>query len=399
MKLTFNKKTAPEKTGSTPAKSDDTPAATKGGKGKKTKEETASMSESSVEGLLARFKKDLGDEIGSFGGSLVQSMRLPTGLFELDLAIGGGFPRGKCSIIYGPESSTKTTVALLAIAINQIVYPDEINVFVDVEHEFNREWAKKLGVDVDKLVVLQPDYAEQAVDMIESFLLADNCGIVVLDSIAALVGTAELNKSAEDAIVGGVSLLMGKLYRRTVAALRQAEKAGRYPSLFYINQVTTKIGVQFGDPETTSGGKKPGFQSALTLRVYGKSEFDKKISEVMPVAKLVSFVVKKFKVPIMAASGKYVMVTVAHKGLKVGQSDDAATIRDYLIEFGEWEKEKKGGYTVLGEFFATQKAFGEKYYGDAKYGQKLRKHVMEKIKANSELMEPAGDGSVPEGAL
>ncbi|MCO5157904.1 MAG: DNA recombination/repair protein RecA [Aquamicrobium sp.] len=341
-----------------------------------------------VADLLATFQKDKGDAIGSFGGRLVNSTRIPTGLFPLDLALGGGFPRGKTTTIFGPESSNKTNIALRAIAMHQLLWPELICVFVDVENEFDPAWAKALGVNTDQLVVLKPAYAEEAVDLIEGMLHAHDVGMVVLDSIAALVGTAELEKSAEGAVVGGVSLIMGKLYRKTVNALSEAEKQGRYPSLFYINQITTKIGVMFGNPEAEPGGNKPKYQSAIRLRVHGSNVMDKTISDVMPVAKEVSFVIKKWKTPILAASGRFEMATQPHKGLQVGQCDDFNTVSEYLKTFGLFDKGDKGkGWLIYGQHYDTIAPFRERLYGDEKFGAQIRRHIISTMLKGTVLEE------------
>lgn len=339
--------------------------------------------------ILAAFQKDKGESIGSFGGKLINATRIPTGIFPLDLALGGGFPRGKVTTIFGPESSNKTNIALLAIATHQRLWPHLVCVFVDIENEFNPEWAGLLGVDTKRLVVLKPDYAEQAVDLVEGMLYAEDCGLVVMDSLAALVGTAELEKSAEGAVVGGVSTIIGKLYRKTTAALSAAEKADRYPSLFYINQITYKVGVMFGDPETMPGGKKPYYQSAIILRVYGKNITDKKVSDVMPVAKEVSFIVKKWKLPILAASGRFEMVTQPHKGLAIGQCDDFDTVKSYLEAFGEYGKADKKGWLIRGESYDTQQQFKDRLYGDAEFGAKVRDGVIKTMLNQGVLEEGA----------
>nr|WP_281433629.1 AAA family ATPase [Nitratireductor aquibiodomus] len=340
--------------------------------------------------MLKQFQKDMGDGAGSYGSHWVNADRIPTGMFELDLALSGGFPRGKVSMIFGPESSNKTNIALLAIAQHQKLWPELTCVFVDLENEYNAPWAKSLGVDTDKLILLKPAYAEQAVDMVEAMLLADDVGLVVLDSLAALVGTAELDKSAEGETPGAAGRISGKLYRKTIAAFVEAEKRGRYPSLFYINQITYKIGVMFGNPETTPGGKKPWFQSAIVLRVYGNNIIDSKISKVMPVRKEVSFVIKKFKVPILAASGKFEMATQPHGGLEIGQCDDANTIKGYLESFGEWFAADKKGWSIFGEHYATQKAWKERFYSEPAYANKVRGHVIKTMMAGGEIDDDGG---------
>lgn len=340
--------------------------------------------------LLKQFQKDMGEGVGTLGGYAPETDRIPTGLFELDLALAGGFPKGKVSMIFGPESSNKTNIALLAIANHQRLWPELTCVFVDLENEFNPDWAKLLGVQVDKLIVLKPAYAEQAIDMIEGLLGAEDVGLVVLDSLAAMVGTAELDKSAEGENPGAAGRIASKLYRRTTVALTESAKRKHYPTLIYINQITYKIGVMYGNPETTPGGKKPWFQCALVLRVHGSNVIDKKVSDVMPVRKEVNFVVKKFKIPLLAASGKFEMATMPHGALKVGQCHDAPTIKTFLEVFGEWEQ-VKGGWKVWGAEYKTQKDWSAKLYGDTDYGAKLRHYVTQRALEENSMIPAQGD--------
>ena len=336
--------------------------------------------------ILKQFQKDKGEGVGSFGGALINSERLQTTIFPLDLALGGGFPRGKCSIIYGPESSNKTNIALLAIANHQRMYPKLVCVFFDIEHAFDPAWARLLGVDAAKLIVIKPECAEQAVDMAETFLYADDCGIVVIDSLAALMTTSEIEASAERANVGGAALVTGKLTRRTNLALQEAEKKGNYPTLIYINQISYKIGVMFGDPETMPGGKKPYYQAGIILRVYGKNKIDTKVSAVMPVLKEVSFIVKKWKCPILAASGKFEMATMAYNGLQVGQCDDFNTVSEYLKTFGQFEKDPKKGWLIMGEHYDTIQPFETKLYSDPVFGHAVRQMIIGKMLTSGEVI-------------
>jgi recombination protein RecA len=329
--------------------------------------------------VLAVFQKSHGLTVGSFGGSLVDVSRLPSGIFAFDLATGGGFPRGKASMVYGPESSGKTNLILRSLAMHQFLYPDLTCVFFDIENSFDPVWAKLMGVDTDRLIVVQPSYAEQCVDMVESFLCADDCGLVVVDSIAALVTTNEADSSAEKAVVGGSSNPVGKMVRKTTLALAEASKMQRYPTLIYVNQIRHKIGVMFGDPETMTGGNAPKFQVGLLVRLYGKNKMDPKISKVMPVLKEVSFVLKKWKVPVLAANGAFEMAMVAHDDLGVGECDDFSTVHRYLEDFGQFEKGDKGkGWVILGEAYATQQLFRDRLYQDKQFGAEVREALIKR---------------------
>ena len=353
---------------------------------KKVSKTTTSMAD-----LLTVFQKDLGDGIGSFGGALVQTDRIPTGVFPLDLAMGGGFPRGKVSIVFGPESSGKTNISMLALANHQKLWPAQVCAFIDVEHAFDPAWAKALGVNTEKLLVINPAYAEQAVDIIESLLMADDCGLVVVDSLAALVTSSEMDSSAEKAVVGGAALVIGKLTRKSTAAFVAAEKAGRFPSLIYINQISYKIGVMFGDPETTPGGTKPRHQSSMTLRLYGKNKLDTSVSATMPVIKETKFIIRKWKCPVLHASGEYDMVTFAHAGLQPGQCADFNAVAEYLKTFGEFAKAEKGkGWTILGTHYDTIDVFKAKFYEDQVFGTKVRQKVIGVMLNQGEVLEEGG---------
>ena len=339
---------------------------------------TKSQGAISTREVLAATKKDYGANVGHFGDLVVQSDRIPTGIFPFDLAIGGGFPRGRLSIIYGQESSNKTNLALKAIASHQALWPKETCIFFDIENSFNGEWAARLGVQVDKLLVLKPDYAEQAVDMVESFIQAEDCGLVVLDSIAALVTTLEAESSADKAVVGGNSIVVGKLVRKATLGFNQANKEGRSPSLICINQTRFKVAVMFGDPETMPGGNAPIFASQLTIRVYGKNVIDTKVSKVMPMSKNVTFQVKKWKVPIVAANGTFEMVTYGHEGLLPGDANDWNTVSQYLKDYGLLVKKEKGqGWLLDGEEYATLQVLRDRLIEDKPFGMKTRQAIVE----------------------
>ena len=351
----------------------------------------AGKATNTMAGFLGQLQKDHGEGVGSFGGALLQSDRIPTGLFPLDLALGGGFPRGKISIVYGPESSGKTNITLLAIAQHQMLWPDKINVLIDMENGFDPAWAKKLGVNTEKLVVIKPAYGEQIVDIAESALYTDDCGIVVIDSIAAIIGTAEAEASAERASVGGSSLLVGKLCRKVGLALGEMEKRGKSPTVVFINQIRSKVGVVYGNPETMPGGNAPKFAASMILRVYGKNVMDSKVSSTMPIAKETKFVLNKWKCPVLSAEGGFTMATMAHKGLKVGQCDDFNTVSEYLKAFGLFEKDAKKGWHIFGEHYEIIQPFRDRVYADPEFGAKVRQAIVERMLQSGEMLgENAG---------
>ncbi|GAA4423635.1 recombinase RecA [Georgenia halophila] len=186
---------------------------------------------------------------------------IPTGSVALDVALGmGGFPRGRVVEVYGPESSGKTTVALHAVANAQKA--GGIAAFIDAEHALDPEYAQKLGVDIDALLVSQPDTGEQALEIMDMLVRSGALDIVVIDSVAALVPKAEIEGEMGDSHVGLQARLMSQALRKITGALSSAGTTA-----IFINQLREKVGVFFGSPEITSGGKALKFYASVRLDV------------------------------------------------------------------------------------------------------------------------------------
>jgi len=186
---------------------------------------------------------------------------IPTGSIALDVALGiGGLPRGRIIEIYGPESSGKTTLTLHAIANAQRA--GGIAAFVDAEHALDPEYAKKLGVDIDALLVSQPDTGEQALEIADMLVRSGAIDLVVIDSVAALVPRAELEGDMGDSHVGLQARLMSQALRKLTGGLNQTKTTA-----IFINQLREKIGVFFGSPETTAGGKALKFYASVRLDI------------------------------------------------------------------------------------------------------------------------------------
>ena len=186
---------------------------------------------------------------------------ISTGSITLDMALGiGGLPRGRVIEIYGPESSGKTTLALTAIANAQ--KNGGIAAFIDAEHAFDAEYAKKLGGDIDALLVSQPDTGEQALEIMDMLVRSGALDIVVVDSVAALVPRAEIEGEMGDSHMGLQARLMSQALRKITGALHQSKTTA-----IFINQLRDKIGVFFGSPETTTGGKALKFYASVRLDI------------------------------------------------------------------------------------------------------------------------------------
>jgi len=194
-------------------------------------------------------------------GAKVRVDAIPTGAINLDAAIGvGGIPRGRITEIYGPESSGKTTVCLHVVANAQ--KQGGTAAFIDAEHALDTDYAAKLGVDVEKLLVSQPDTGEQALEICEILVRSGAVDVIVIDSVAALVPKAEIEGEMGDSHVGLQARLMSQALRKLTGAIARSNC-----SVVFINQLREKIGVMFGNPETTTGGKALKFYASLRLDI------------------------------------------------------------------------------------------------------------------------------------
>src|ERR671922_1148006 len=184
---------------------------------------------------------------------------IPTGAINLDAAIGvGGIPRGRITEVYGPEASGKTTLCLHVVANAQRA--GGVAAYIDAEHALDTEYAAKLGVDVENLLVSQPDTGEQALEICEILVRSGAVDIVVIDSVAALVPKAEIEGEMGDSHVGLQARLMSQALRKLTGAISRSRTC-----VIFINQLREKIGVMFGNPETTTGGKALKFYASLRL--------------------------------------------------------------------------------------------------------------------------------------
>ncbi len=234
----------------------------------KAKKDTAAakdsiLKNSAIEEAISSIEKAYGKgSIMRLGSSdQVSIATIPSGSIALDLALGiGGLPRGRVIEIYGPEASGKTTVALHAIAECQRA--GGVAAFIDAEHALDVRYARRLGVDIENLLVSQPDYGEQALEIADYLVKSNGIDIVVIDSVAALVPKAELEGEMGDAHVGLQARLMSQALRKLTASAAKGKTA-----LVFINQLRTKVGVMYGNPETTSGGNALKFYSTVRLEV------------------------------------------------------------------------------------------------------------------------------------
>ncbi|MET3721391.1 MULTISPECIES: recombinase RecA [unclassified Arthrobacter] len=219
--------------------------------------------EKALEAALAQIDKQFGKgSVMRLGDEVRAPIEvIPTGSIALDIALGiGGLPRGRVVEIYGPESSGKTTVALHAVASAQ--RQGGIAAFIDAEHALDPEYAAKLGVDTDALLVSQPDTGEQALEIMDMLIGSGSLDVIVIDSVAALVPRAEIEGDMGDSHVGLQARLMSQALRKITGRLSQTKTTA-----IFINQLREKIGVFFGSPETTTGGKALKFYASIRIDV------------------------------------------------------------------------------------------------------------------------------------
>lgn len=342
-------------------------------------------SANSVAAVMKALVKEYG-EIGGEGFAYPDYRRIPTGIFAFDLATGGGFPEGKISVVYGPESSGKTILIYKAIGNYQKMEPGKVCVLVDLEGAHDPLWARALGVDTDRLYVIAPNDAEQACDAIDAMLRADDIGIVAVDSLAAMATHNEVMSAASKASVGGASLIISKLYRKVTQAINHARLNGGNPTLLLINQIRNKVGVMFGNPETQPGGFAFKFASSLTVRVYGKNVVDSKIHPELPAYKEINAVLQKWKVPVVALSSVYNIAVIPGCPVPVGACEDFNTVKGYLEDYGWLQKGDKKGWVLFDEAFDTLQPIRDKLF--SKDGISIRAKIIERVRATTQLIEP-----------
>jgi len=273
---------------------------------------------------------------------------IPTGSIALDLALGvGGLPRGRIVEIYGPESSGKTTLALHAIAEAQRM--GGTAAFIDVEHALDPNYAQALGVNLDNLLVSQPDAGEQALDIAEMLIRSNAVDVIVLDSVAALVTKSELEGDMGDTHVGLQARLMSQACRKLTAAISRSKAV-----MIFINQLREKVGVMFGSPETTSGGRALKFYASIRLDVR-KLEQIKVGTDVVGSRTRVKVVKNKVAPPFRQAEFD---ITYGRGISKMGSILDVALERNIVGKSGSWWTY---GETRIGQGRENAKAYLEEH--------------------------------------
>ena len=279
---------------------------------------------------------------------------IPSGSLGLDIALGvGGYPRGRVVEIYGPESSGKTTLTLHAIAEAQKA--GGIAAFIDAEHAFDRFYAQNLGVDIDNLIISQPDNGEQALEIADNLIRSGAIDMVVIDSVAALTPKSEIEGEMGDSKMGLHARLMSQALRKLTGSINKTNC-----TMIFINQLREKIGVMFGNPETTTGGNALKFYASIRLDIRRSTQIKDSEGNVLGNKTRVKVVKNKVAPPFRLAEFD---IMYGQGVSKVGEILDVAVEHEIVKKSGSWFS-----------------------YADTKLGQG-RDAVKQMIKDNPELMD------------
>ena len=331
-----------------------------------------------LEMALGQIEKQFGKgavmKLGDFTAMNVEA--IPTGALSLDIALGiGGIPRGRIIEVFGPESSGKTTLALHMIAEAQKLGGEAA--FIDAEHALDPVYAKHLGVDIDNLIVSQPDTGEQALEIAEALVRSGAIDIIVIDSVAALVPKAEIDGDMGDSHVGLQARLMSQALRKLASVINKSKSV-----IVFINQLREKIGVMFGNPETTPGGRALKFYASVRLDIR-KIETMKQDGEVVGNRAKVKVVKNKVAPPFREAE----FDIVYGKGIsKVGNILDLGVNLDIVNKSGAW-------FSYNGERIGQGRENAKKYLEDH---PEITAEIEKKVRNNfSEAFEKSlGDEEV-----
>ena len=308
-----------------------------------------------LQAAMAKIEKDFGKgAIMKMGDEKVENVEvIPTGSIGLNAALGvGGYPKGRIIEIYGPESSGKTTLAIHAIAECQKA--GGVAAFIDAEHAFDRFYAEKLGVDINNLLISQPDNGEQALEIADQLIRSSAVDLLIVDSVAALTPKKEIEGDMGDSAVGLHARLMSQALRKLTGTIAKTKT-----TCIFINQLREKIGVMFGNPETTTGGNALKFYASVRLDIR-KSQSIKDGDTILGNQVKVKVVKNKVAPPFRKAEFE---ITFGEGISKVGEIIDLCTEYEIIKKSGSWFS-----------------------YGDTKLGQG-RDAVKEMLKDNPELCE------------
>jgi recombination protein RecA len=338
-------------------------------KATKTKQATQSSDEANAQGktkalglALETIEKQFGKgsimKLGDAHATAVETT--PTGALSLDMALGGGIPRGRVVEIYGPESSGKTTLTLHAIA--EVQRAGGTAAFIDAEHALDPAYAKRIGVDVENLLLSQPDNGEQALEIVETLVRSNAVDLIVVDSVAALVPRAEIEGDMGDSLPGLQARLMSQALRKLTGVINRSKG-----TVIFINQIRMKIGVMFGNPETTTGGNALKFYASVRMDIRRIGQI-KQGEEVIGNRTRVKVVKNKVAPPFRQAE----FDIMYNEGIsKAGDILDLAAAADIVEKSGAW-------YAYNGQKIGQGREATKKYLQD---NPKVMEEIAAKVRA------------------
>ncbi len=298
------------------------------------------------------------------GDNKIDVETISTGSLSLDLALGGGVPKGRIIEIYGPESSGKTTLSLHVVA--EVQKEGGVAAFIDAEHALDPAYAKKLGVDIEKLLVSQPDSGEQSLEIVETLVRSNAVDIVVIDSVAALVPQAEIEGDMGDSHMGLQARLMSQALRKLTGIISRSKC-----TVIFINQLRMKIGVMFGNPETTTGGNALKFYASVRMDIRRTSQI-KVGEEVIGNRVRVKVVKNKIAPPFRQAE----FDIMYNQGISTeGDVLDLAAEKGIVEKAGAW-------FSYNGENVAQGREAAKQYLKD---NPKVLKEIDKKVRAAAEV--------------
>ena len=339
--------------------------------------------QAALDNALKQIEKDFGKGAIMRLGEAADRMNvevISSGSLAIDLAVGvGGFPRGRVIEIYGPESSGKTTVALHAVAEAQ--KQGGVAAFIDAEHAMDPIYARNLGVDINNLLISQPDNGEQALEITEALVRSGAVDIVVVDSVAALVPKAEIEGEMGDAHVGLHARLMSKALRKLTGTINKTKTV-----VIFINQLREKVGVMFGNPETTTGGRALKFYSSVRLDVR-KGELIKANNGNVGARTKVKVVKNKVAPPFKTAE----FDLMYGQGIsREGTLIDIGTNMEIIKKSGAW-------YSYNGERMGQGKEAAKQYlFDNPQVAEEIDRIIRDTLAAEPETFDVVGEDATPE---
>lgn len=356
----------------------------------------------------SELKRELGKKYGAGAvekASKVESLevkRIPTGIFAVDVVLGGGIPVGRATQVFGEPSSGKTTFCMKVVGQAQKTCRGCLEplhgkkegheavpmncLWLDLESVFSKPWAERNGVNLEALDLAQPETAERAGNILSMFLQSEDGDLAVVDSIAHMTPGEELEQPAENAVVGVMARVMNRFFRNESALTNWRKKKGYGPTVMWVNQVRSKIGVMWGNPETRPGGMGQLFATSLEIRLSpGKPFFEGGESKnpgdgALPVFTEVNFEIKKSKVGVPHVKESFKLQLRDFDGRKAGTTNEEEQILAYAKRYRFIENPERGKWLcpLLGLQETTEEKLEDKIVESGRIGE-LRKALMERV--------------------